>query len=108
MAVNFPLCAFQIDIEIICKKNVDSENLPFKPKYLKNSVKMPPSPAVFFLFISYNLFAAVFKFMMNCVDQQSDFLVFRTFSTQHLLSERFQALQLHFAKSVLCGAFLFF
>lgn len=57
-----------------------------------------------------DLFAAVFKFMMNCVDQQSDFLalVFRTFSTQHLLSERFQALQLHFAKLVLCGEFLFF
>lgn len=34
-----------------------------------------------------DLFAAAFKFTMNCVHQQSDFLVldFRSFGTQHLL-----------------------
>lgn len=53
------------------------------------------APDALMEFFSYglwqDLFAAVFKFMMNRVDQQSDFaaIVFRSFSTQHLLSERF-------------------
>lgn len=37
-----------------------------------------------------DLFAAALKFIMNCVDQQTDFLVlvFRSLGTRHLLSGR--------------------
>lgn len=59
-----------------------------------------------------DLFAAAFKFMINCVGQQSDFLVldFRSLGTQHLLSGsdfRLYGLTLQSQYSVWCIPTLF-
>lgn len=51
MAVNFPASCPSSMCRDDTFRNFDSQNLLFKPRYLKHSVKMPSSPAIFFIYL---------------------------------------------------------
>lgn len=81
-------------LEEFCKNATESSNIFYLSPTMKRELKVQHASDTLMEFFScilrQDLFAAAFKFMMNCVDQQADrlVLIFRSLSTWHVLSGR--------------------